>query len=241
MRKVRNALNHVYRTPNIQPLTKSEKAKRDKDCLVHPYLGKRRVTGELARFASFFTIRNMILQLDQMEHLELDVKYYAEQMAEALAVIHWVVRVDGRGIEFVLGSAPSAVRRPLEEDDLSDEKLACSTWKEALNQTRSKARTAHLWVLDFDQCRHISMDNAGVKDAVEAFDLSDPYYPSPRSTVGQDQELWRVFRDQYLEKSRDIIGNDQDMRSLPATFIQQTIEKQHAELVNPKERMELDE
>lgn len=221
---VRNALIDVFCPPFKIARAKLDEA--NKDCLVRLYLGKRRVSDLPSRF---FTLRNMILHLDQLETLELDVEYYAEQMAEALAVLHWVARTDGRDIEFVLGSAPTAVRRSLEEDDLSDEKLACSTWKMALNQTGSKGRTIHLWILDFDQCGHMSMDDAGIKVAVDAFYLNDPYYPRPGSSVAQDVELWRAFRDRYLEKSREIIGDDEDRRSLPASFVQQV---QQVRLIN---------
>lgn len=47
----------------------------------------------------YFTLRNMTLQMDQIDFLELSVNYYAELMADALAVIHWRAMYDGRDIE----------------------------------------------------------------------------------------------------------------------------------------------
>ena len=37
-----------------------------------------------------------------MEVLNLDVKSYAEAMAEALALMHWGARTDANDVEFVL-------------------------------------------------------------------------------------------------------------------------------------------
>jgi hypothetical protein len=39
-----------------------------------------------------------------MDELDLDAKEYAEAIAEGLAILHWGAGVDGREVEFVLGS-----------------------------------------------------------------------------------------------------------------------------------------
>lgn len=50
-------------------------------------------------------MRNLPLHLDQMEEVGLfqhDMSLYARIMAEALALLHWIGKVDGNDIEFVL-------------------------------------------------------------------------------------------------------------------------------------------
>lgn len=229
---VRDGLTDLYCAP-----AKVAQAKQDvanKDCLVRLYLGKRRASEAPSRF---FTLRNMILHMDQMESLGLDVVYYAEQMADALAVIHWRAKYDGRDIEFVLGSAPTFVRRPLGKDDISESKPARSTWKEATNQMNFRKRKTHIWVLDFNQCRSISTDEAGIDIAVEAFFLNDPYYPRPLGAVTSELDLWQAFQDRYLERSREIVAEEDEegMKSLPERFIERLVEKQRERLVSRAE------
>lgn len=229
---VRNALIDLY-----CPTEKRSSAKDDdanKDCLVRLYLGKRRTSGAPSRF---FTLRNMILHLDQMEFLELDVHYYAQLMADTLAVIHWKARFDGRDIEFVLGSAPATVRHRLDRHDFTDRKgLAHSTWKKGMNITSFTNPMVRLWVLDFNQCRRLSMDDAGIELAVEAFFLNDPYYPRPATGMYRDEELWRVFRDHYLQRSYDVIdkggeGDEEIELSMPERFIERVVERQQERMM----------
>lgn len=85
---IRNGLIDLYCAPAKIPQAKNDAA--NKDCLVRLYLGKRRASAVPSRFS---TLRNMILHLDQMEYLELDVKYYAELMADTLAVMHWKSKI----------------------------------------------------------------------------------------------------------------------------------------------------
>lgn len=225
---IRHGLTELYCPPDRVRQAKQDGA--NKDCLVRLYLGKRRASEAPSRF---FTLRNMILHIDQMEYLGLKTKLYAELMADALAAIHWKAHYDGRDIEFVLGSAPTAVRRPMEEQDFSPDKPARSTWKEATNQTFGK-RFIYLWVLDFNQCQSMSMDEVGIDLAVEAFFLNDPYYPRPLGAVSADQQLWKVFQDRYLERSNQIMaGEDSDeVRALPGRFIDRVVETQGERLAS---------
>ena len=50
-----------------------------------------------------------------------------------------------------------------------------------------------LWVLDFDQVRPITMDKAGVAQAVEAARLNDPYLPKPMQATVDEKETWNAF------------------------------------------------
>lgn len=56
-------------------------------------------------------------------------------------------------------------------------------------------------MLDFDLCRDMSMDEDGVKQAVKAYWINDPFYPHPG-----DKLLWEEFRKQYLRTSDEICG-----------------------------------
>lgn len=177
----------------------------NKDCLVRPYLGRRRTRKPhtTSQFTAF-SLRNFPLHIDQFEELGMttsDISQYARVMAETLAVMHWVGEIDGNDIEFVL--APPYKGRPLkiESDALGDHSI---------------------WVLDFDLCRGMAMNSNGVEQAAAAFWGNDPYYPRP----GLEKDLlWIVFRQYYLRISETCIGivNEPDeakrRRALSRQFI----------------------
>jgi hypothetical protein len=48
-------------------------------------------------------------------------------------------------------------------------------------------------VLDFDQVQPITMDRAGVTQAVEAARLNDPYLPKPLQATVDEKETWNAF------------------------------------------------
>lgn len=159
----------------------------NKDCLVRPYLGRRRTQKPhtASRFTAF-SLRNFPLHIDQLEELGIttnDINQYARAMAETLAMMHWVGEIDGNDIEFVL--APPS--------------------KGSLIKTESKVLGDHsLWVLDFDLCRRMAMDSKGVEQAAAAFWGNDRYYPRPGTET--DILLWNVFREHYLQISETCIG-----------------------------------
>ncbi|KAI9774716.1 MAG: hypothetical protein M1839_001677 [Geoglossum umbratile] len=196
----------------------------NKDCLVRLYLGKRREP----RPSRFFTLRNFLLHIDQMEDLEHDVDELAANMADALAVMHWHVRIDADDVEFVLGSAPTrstipTLRKPLMLADICSMPKNTSTWASSFENF--KYRTVHMWMIDFDRCKDISMDREGVEQAVTSFFKNDPYYPRPYGQTSRDQKLWATFKDRYLRTSFELIGNGPE-KSLPIMFIAQVEEAQ---------------
>jgi hypothetical protein len=73
-------------------------------------------------------------------------------------------------------------------------------------------------MLDFNQCKPITMDEAGVNQAVEAFSINNPYFP--RHNV--DFELWKVFSDRYLLISNRMLQG-KNYSYLPAQFIQKAV------------------
>lgn len=100
-------------------------------------------------------------------------------MAEALAILHWIGGIDGKGVEYVL--AP-----PWSETIMND-------------IISSKLGDHCMWLLDFDLCGEISMDEAGVQQAVRAFQRDKPFYPQPAT----NSSLWLEFREQYLRSSEE--------------------------------------
>jgi hypothetical protein len=196
---IREYLIDAYCPPPLISEIKASDANRD--CLIRPYLGRRRLAtpGRPSPFKAF-SLRNFPLHIDQMEQLGIcaaDIATYAEMMAETLAMMHWDGEIDANDIEFVLATPrPDSRSRPL-SNILGDHTM---------------------WVLDFDCCRKMPMDEKGVDQAVAAFFKNDPFYPRP------NQELWKVFRHWYLRTSSNIVRNDHnDRRSgLPELFIKKT-------------------
>jgi hypothetical protein len=83
---------------------------------------------------------------------------YAQAMAETLAIMHWLAKIDANDVEFVL--AP-----PDDEDE--------GQWVNVLGEHT-------MWILDFDLCRSMAMDEHGIEQAARAFWRND------HSTLDQD-------------------------------------------------------
>ena len=187
---------------------------RNEDCLVRLYLGKKRVARE--RESRFFTLRNLCLDEMQLAEVGIDTAYIADTMAEALAVIHLGAGIDAGGGEFVLGTAPSedlaSIRGSAKEE--TDREPTSMCW-EVRRQCRLMDGKAAVWLLDSDRCRGIGMDEKGVGIAVNAFWLNDPYYPRPGG------RLWEGFRERYLERSGEILGDGSEVvKGLPGNFVE---------------------
>lgn len=151
-----------------------------------------------------------------MEEMGMATDVLAAQVAGALATMHWAARVDGRGVEFVLGSVPPPPAGP------AARRLQPGSDTEALVQQRA---AVCLWLLDFDQCGGMSMDDKGVERAVEAFCGNDPYYPRPvvdggEDGDGKDARLWKGFCARYLEISDRILLGTALPRYLPRLLLE---------------------
>jgi hypothetical protein len=177
--------------PGNAPLSDFVKDNPDDDaCLIRPYLGRRRRGGQNGMIKSRFqrfSLRNVPLHIDQMEAVGLDAKAYAETMAEALALMHWDARIDANDVEFVL--APPRAKH-----------AQSSTFQ--FNYLGSHC----MWILDFDCCRPMEMDETGVEQACAAFFKNDPFYPRPGTGEAADEDLWVVFKQKFLISSRKILG-----------------------------------
>jgi len=194
------------------PLSDFVKSNIDDDaCLIRPYLGRRRrYRQEATSTSSFqrFSLRNVPLHIDQMEALSLDVSSYAETMADALALMHWGARIDANDVEFVLAPPRGAKLPPSSAFQSEYLGIHC------------------MWILDFDCCRPLSMDEAGIEKACVAFFRNDPFYPRPGSREAADEELWKVFKQRFLVTSRGILGEvSEDGRVLAEKLVERIEEE----------------
>lgn len=207
------------------PKAGSQKMKVDvanKDCMIRPYLGRVKYGSG----GQFFSLRNFKLHANQMQDLGLSADDFYIGMAHALAVLHWHTKIDGNDIEFVIGSSPSDEQ--VIRSDIGLEKVMrltpqTSTYEEATNSTGDfTKRVISLWMIDFDDCRDITMDNDGVDKAVKAFLETNHYCPRPNTGHGYIEELWRSFSQQYIQHSDRIFIdhlNRMDLCHLSRQFI----------------------
>ncbi|KAK1985654.1 zinc finger protein-domain-containing protein [Colletotrichum cereale] len=184
-------------------------------CLVRPYIGRRkyRESGtdqNRPRRSRFYSLRNLPLHLDQMEDLGLSVESYALVMADTLAFLHWSARVDANDVEFVLAQT---------RHDATPEANAPSLGSTDFGSTPIGPHG--IWVLDFDCCKKMTMDEAGIKQACKSFWRNDPYYPRPGSDNHNDQRLWGVFQNRFLETSSRLLeGETESVRQLPQQLVE---------------------
>ena len=171
----------------------------DRDCLIRLYLGRRRTHTRDSKTSSrfkAFSLRNYPLHEDQLEELAIttdDLQQYTRTMAEALAMMHWIAGIDANDVEFVL--APG-------------------------DRVNNVLRRHSMWMLDFDLCRDITMDENGIEKAVKAFWRNHPFYPCP------GKALWDTFREQYIHASDEClefygIQEMEKQRFLSRLFIEQ--------------------
>lgn len=188
-----------------------------------------------------YSLRNFPLYLNDMtERLDMDVVAYAVSMARCLATMHWELECDASDIEFVLGSVP------LEEEDVPDLSVAeldqharptttrpayleAATAKPFIN---FKKRAVHLWVLDFNLVKRITMDEEGVEAAAYAIGENDAYYPKPLDDSTEGTLVWSAFEDAYIQASdrickiQEIEGKVVTWRGLPEKVIEAVVAKE---------------
>ena len=194
-KEVRNTITDRYCPEPLKLSIRSSDS--DQDCLIRPYLGRRRRLVRRSRFQGF-SLRNYPLHVDQMEELALDMMMYAEIMAETLAHLYWRAHVDANDLEFVLAPPSSPQHVAMDSDVLGIHSM---------------------WILDFDCCRHMPFDEEGVKQAMEALYRNDPFYPRPGRADIRDQNLWNGFKDRFLRVSEEILRSQSTEAHLPALWI----------------------
>ena len=179
--------------------------KNEQNCLVRPFLGRRRYQPQQASASSassgrpqglFVTLRNIPLHLDQMEELGLPVEQYASAMADTMAFLHWQSEIDAADVEFVLARP----RRDQHQHQHQHQGQSASGSSSSSSSSSplsigSKAFTpdgpfgSHaMWLIDFDCCEQMATPTmTTIHDAVDefltiaarAFWRNDPYYPRP--------------------------------------------------------------
>ncbi|KAL8707972.1 MAG: hypothetical protein Q9225_007671 [Loekoesia sp. 1 TL-2023] len=199
---VRHAIINGYCPERLREAAK--KCPGNDDALIRLYLGKRREIRNSNRPSLMFSLRNYGLHLNQMEEMNIGPSMFAGPMAEVLAVMHWIARVDAGDIEVVLGTSVASHEFSLSSTSEEIENMQPYT-STAIYTYRPSA--LHVWVLDFNRCQPIMMDELGVNQAVKVFFINDPYFPRPPlHTDGQgENRVWELFETRYLEFSRTII------------------------------------
>jgi len=187
----------------------TRKSKKNEDCLIRVYTGKRRLEGRPP--GMFFNLRNYGLCVDQMEELGLDPVAIANALAEALAHCYWKAEVDANDVEFVLAPATSSV-----------------TVDSSVPVYRLLDQDLVIWMLDYDCVRTMSHDKDGIAQAVHAFWRNDPYFPRPFAYghTDADTELWQTFKTHFLEASRHMLTEkkgsvEKDSLGLPQQWVTQ--------------------
>ncbi|PNP40516.1 hypothetical protein TGAMA5MH_07513 [Trichoderma gamsii] len=175
-------------------------------CLIRPYLRRRRYrnpkndTAEQKKWKRprAFSLQNFPLHLDQMEKLGLDPCEYAIVIADALAFMHWVARVDGNDVKFVLA-------RPRSPPSICCQHHRKSS-QDAYPHNTGILGPHAMWILDFDLCRDLTLDKSGIEQACNTFWGNDPCYPQPGQSATADQRVWDTFEHRFLESSAKALG-----------------------------------
>ncbi|KAL8724204.1 MAG: hypothetical protein Q9166_008082 [cf. Caloplaca sp. 2 TL-2023] len=202
---VRDILINKYCPEGLKTSIRSSEA--NQDCLIRLYLGRMRRRERGSKFQGF-NLRNYPLHLDQVEELALDFNLYASILAETLADLYWRAHVDANDVEFVL--AP-----PWKGDIVQYEGIVA---RPALIDSILLGEHA-IWILDFDLCREMPMDELGVNQAAKAFYLNDPYFPRPGRKTSIEQTLWTVFKNHFLQASEAILGRESPEADLPGLWV----------------------
>lgn len=190
---VREALIDLYFDDEIKRQAKHDD--ENKSCLIRVYLGENENGTE-----TYDSLRNFPIRLNMIKNLDLDKTILADEIAIALATIHWQAQIDAMDAEFVLGSArptPLVKRRRTQHLPNNENPQDC-------NDISFTYRPIHIWALDFDKSHRIDLTLADVKKyLVPAFLGNDPYYPRP----DVDAEMWMRFSETYLKASRLVLEN----------------------------------
>lgn len=204
------------------------KASPSADCIARLYLGAHSSTETRPKRLLAFSLRNFPIRLEQAEELNLPIFKYANTMADALAIMHWQAEIDAADVEFVLGSprktpkqaiCPSAVVAQLRYN-------TCTRWHDqAFDDYEPGTNDAQheLWLLDFDCCSRISMNDEGVEQAAVAFWGNDPYYPRPCAIDSADYPLWEAFESRYLSTSEAILRRRELEIVLARSFVERVV------------------
>lgn len=211
----------LFRTYHPEAIESSAADNENQYCLIRPYLGRRRhrpqATAIRTRPARLlvFSLRNFPLHMDQIEELGLPAMDYANAMADALAFLHWSAKVDANDVEFVL--APGRARETATKSNPG-------TGIGSIEFESEEFGSHTMWMLDFDCCREMPMDETGVKQAAKSFLRNDPFYPRPGGTNVSDVQLWHTFQSRFLEASCWILReSEESVQRLPGMLMEEIV------------------
>lgn len=180
----------------------------NKHCLIRPYLGRRRFQAESERPRRLraYSLRNFPLHIDQMESIGLTPHDYAISMADALAFLYWIAKVDANDVEFVL-----AQPRSNDPPDMNSPSLIHS----------DVLGTLAIWILDFDCCNDMTLDESGIERAADAFGVMTLITHDRAAQMPLTRSLWEDFRDRFLRTSERILKDETSaIKQLPRRLIE---------------------
>jgi hypothetical protein len=172
----------------LHPHACTRASKKNEDCLIRLYTGKRRQRRALG---VFFNLRNYGLHVGQMEELGLDTGAITHALADALAQCYWKARVDANDVEFVLAPDTHTIEPQIPVYHLLDTTLV-------------------IWMLDYDCVRSLPFSSEGIAQAVQAFWRNDAYFPRPFGFghTDADCKLCEVFKARFLDRSVRILEQE---------------------------------
>ena len=202
---IRVALIDLFCPTEMQELQLQSPGNRD--CLARVYLGAK-AGGRTNRF---FSLRNFKLFHDRCQRFGLDLELFVSRMAGAMALIHFAANIDGRDVEFVLGSKVEPTETVGWEDFEGMAPRTDTMASAAIVEPgplQFGRRRVEMFVLDFNQCREIERNREGMETAAEAFVINDPYCPRPHHADEDAQKLWGEFCRIYRQTAIKIAGSE---------------------------------
>jgi hypothetical protein len=143
-------------------------------------------------------------------------------MGQTLAVLHYVAQTDARDVEFVLGSTPQ--RKVMRMEDLEKKQsnmdqvtsTGLDEWDRLLDY---RYRKTELYLLDFNECRSMRLNEEGVEQAFQAYKNNDAYYPRPYSNTRRGALTWHSFASAYIDQAQHILQDSDMVDSLACEFL----------------------
>ena len=194
-KQVREALIKVLCHPHPLDQAMARKKKSYQHFLVRILLGSRIPIPPRTR--EWKGLRDYEADITVLESLGADILDYAQCMGVSMACVHFGAKMDARGVEFVLGTAP-------DPEITSRDQWVSPQKVETRVVNDFKRHLVSLWLIDFDECRPIELTEGGMNLAVSAFYDSEPFCPRPVVEGGPDRNLWDAFERGYMSKALDL-------------------------------------
>lgn len=140
-----------------------------------------------------------------------NISEYVIVLARTLAQCYWLAHMDLAGVKFAL--APNHKNKLLDTSSVRE-----------FPATRNPCLSKHfIWMYSFGACKLFLPNAEGLHQTVIAFFNNAAYFPVPHPVNQEDEILWIVFRDAFLQESMkirddEILGRD-DMQYLPLRWV----------------------